>query len=128
MEAFFVYRKHLKPDGVLAVHTSNRHLDLCPIVALLAAHYQMQVVSVDADDGGGVADSSSEWLLVTNNQTFLNSADVAAAAVPVAQPGPEIRVWTDQYSNLFQILRAWHEEDAEDAEFDEEYYDEGEYD
>jgi hypothetical protein len=93
------------------VHTSNRHLDLVPIVALLAAHYHMQVVSVDAEDRGGVADSSSEWVLVTNNQPFLDSDEVAAVALPVPPPGPEIRVWTDQYSNLFQILRAWHEED-----------------
>ncbi len=112
IEAVAVYLKHLNPDGVLAVHTSNRHLDLVPIVALLAAHYQMQVVSVNAEDGGGVADSSSEWLLVTHNAPFLGLPDVAGASEPVDQPGSKIRVWTDQFSNLFQILRAWHDDES----------------
>ena len=109
VEAFAVYLRHLKSDGVLAVHTSNRHLDLQPIVALLAEHYHMHVVLIDAIDHEGVADSSSEWLLVTNNIDFLTSQRVQEAAITVAQPGPSIRVWTDQYSNLFQILRAWHD-------------------
>ncbi len=108
VEAFAVYLKHLKSDGVLAVHTSNRHLELRPIVVLLAEHYQMHVVLIDAPDGGGVADSSSEWLLVTNNVPFLHSEEIQEAATTVAQPGSAIRVWTDQYSNLFQILKAWH--------------------
>ncbi len=116
VEAVAVYLKHLKSDGVLAVHTSNRHLNLVPIVALLAEHYGMQVVAVNAEDHGGGADSSSEWLLVTNNDSFLNVPDVAVACEAVELPDREIRVWTDQYSNLFQILSAWHEDDADDSE------------
>ncbi|MFO7902569.1 MAG: spermidine synthase [Planctomycetota bacterium] len=105
VEAMAVYMRHLKPNGVLAVHTSNRHLDLVPIVFLLAACHDLNVVKVDADDEGGVADAASQWLLLTNNDSFLEMPDVKAASVPVEQPDPEIRVWTDHYSNLFQILR-----------------------
>ena len=70
VEAFAVYLRHLKPTGVIAVHTSNRHLNLPPIVALIAQHYNMQVVSVYVEDAEGVGDSASEWLLVTNNEEF----------------------------------------------------------
>ena len=59
-----------------------------PIVALLAAHYQMQVVSVDADDGGGVADSSSEWLLVTNNQTIFELGRCCGGSCSRRTAGP----------------------------------------
>ncbi len=104
VEAFGEYLRHLKSNGVIAVHTSNRHLDLEPIVALLADHYQLQAVAVYADDAGGLADSGSDWLLVTNNVEFLNDYVIDSVAVPLEVPGPEIRVWTDQYSNLFQIL------------------------
>jgi SAM-dependent methyltransferase len=116
VEAVAVYLKHLKPSGVLAVHTSNRHLDLVPIVALLGAHYGLDVVVVEAEDEEGVADSGSEWLLVTRNRDFLQLPSVASASSPVTPPGPEIRVWTDQYSNLFQIMRALQKNEEEEAE------------
>ncbi len=32
-EAFALYFRHLKPAGILAVHVSNRYLDLVPVVA-----------------------------------------------------------------------------------------------
>jgi hypothetical protein len=105
VEAFATYLRHLRADGVIAVHVSNRHLDLRPIVAHLAAIYEMQVVEVDADDQGGAADSSSDWLLVTNNEEFLNDQMVIDASTEVDAADPTIRVWTDQYSNLFQILK-----------------------
>jgi hypothetical protein len=99
-----VYLRHLKPTGVIAVHTSNRHLNLPPIVALIAQHYNMQAVGVYVEEAEGVADSASEWLLVTNNQDFLKTRAVADGSKPLDPPDPAIRVWTDQYSNLFQIL------------------------
>ncbi|MHB8970030.1 MAG: spermidine synthase [Pirellulaceae bacterium] len=107
VEAFAVYRRHLKPAGVIAVHTSNRHLNLRPIVALIAQHYSMQVVAVYAEDEEGVADSASDWLLVTNNEEFLHCKDIAQAGKPLDPPDAAMRVWTDQYSNLFQILTVW---------------------
>ena len=108
VEAFAVYRRHLKPTGVIAVHTSNRHLNLRPIVALIAQHYNMQVVGVYVEDAEGVGDSASEWLLVTNNEDFLQHAVPSSdASNPLDPPDPAIRVWTDQYSNLFQILTVW---------------------
>ncbi len=36
-EAFAVYRRALKPDGILLVHISNRYIDLNPVVAAEAA-------------------------------------------------------------------------------------------
>ena len=35
-EAFVLYFRHLKPEGVLAVHVSNKPLDLTPVVKLAA--------------------------------------------------------------------------------------------
>ena len=36
-EAYQIYLRHLKPDGIIIVHISNRYLDLEPIVAQAAA-------------------------------------------------------------------------------------------
>jgi hypothetical protein len=125
LEAFALYRQHLKPSGVIAVHTSNRHLNLRPIVALIAQHYQMAVMAVYAEDEHGAADSGSDWLLVTNNEEFLRCRDIAQAATPLPPWDDEIRVWTDQYSNLFQILTVgqkwkkwWYGENGTEEEED----------
>ena len=50
-EAFALYLRHLKPDGVLAIHTSNTYLDLAPVVQLLAddAGYPARLIS-NGDD------------------------------------------------------------------------------
>lgn len=119
VEAFEVYLRHLAPQGVIAVHTSNRHLDLTPIVSLLAAHFGFQGLAVNTGDAGGVADSASEWLLLTTNQTFLRDDDLFFASEPLAAPDLSIRVWTDQYSNLFQLLTFWDKWRGEE-EADEE--------
>ena len=105
VESFGIYLKQIRPDGVIAVHTSNRYLDLCPIVTLLARHYGLRVVVVQAPDGRGVADAASEWMLVTRNEAFLNSVDIEEASTKPEEPKPGIRVWTDHFSNLFEILR-----------------------
>lgn len=107
VEAMAVYLKHLNTDGVLAVHTSNRHLDLVPIVALLAAHYEMEARVVEVEDDGGVADAGSQWLLLSNNDRLLRALEAETDCEPLSRPDPDIRVWSDHYSNLFQILRAW---------------------
>ena len=104
IEAFDVYLRHLKPNGVIAVHISNRHLDLEPIVMLIAEHHRMQVAEIHAVDYDRVGDSGSDWMLVTNNIEFLHCRAIVDAGSDLTPPNEDIRVWTDQYSNLFQIL------------------------
>jgi hypothetical protein len=104
LEAFNVYLRHLNPNGVIAVHISNRHLDLEPIVMLIAEHYRMQVAEIHAVDYDRVGDSGSDWMLVTNNVEFLTCRAIVDAGSDLTPPNEDIRVWTDQYSNLFQIL------------------------
>ena len=36
-EAFEIYQRHMKPDGIIAVHVSNRYLKLTPVVEKVAA-------------------------------------------------------------------------------------------
>ena len=103
-EAFAVYLRHLKPDGVLAVHTSNTYLNLPPVVQLLAtdAGYEAQMIAND-DDHRKLIDSS-DWVLVTRNRRFLDSIDSSVMIEPISVPS-HLRVWTDDFNNLFQILR-----------------------
>jgi hypothetical protein len=103
-EAFALYLRHLKPDGVLAVHTSNTYLNLPPVVQLLAtdAGYDAEMITND-DDRRKLIDSS-DWVLVTRNRRFLDSIDSTVMIEPISVPR-NLRVWTDDFNNLFQILR-----------------------
>ena len=78
-EAFALYLRHLKPGGILAIHTSNTYLDLNPVVQLLAddAHYPARLITND-DDLRKLIDAS-DWVLVTRNEQFLNDLDSATA-------------------------------------------------
>ncbi len=103
-EAFALYLRHLKPDGVLAVHTSNTYLNLPPVVQLLATDAGREAEMIANDDDHRKLIDSSDWVLVTRNRRFLDSIDSTVMIEPISVP-PNLRVWTDDFNNLFQILR-----------------------
>ena len=71
-EAFALYWQHLKADGVLAVHISNTHLDLRPLVRGLAQTQNKDALyfeyAADANDS-----HTAQWVLVSNNQRLLSN-------------------------------------------------------
>jgi SAM-dependent methyltransferase len=103
-QAYALYWRHLKPDGVLAVHVSNRYLSLGPGVALAAAETgkQAMLVSIDADDEKEIA--ASDWVLVSSRKGFFDQPEIKGADTKIT-PIPGLRTWTDDYSNLYKILR-----------------------
>jgi hypothetical protein len=103
-EAFALYLRHLKPAGVLAVHTSNSYLNLPPVVQLLAADAGCDADMVTNDDEHRKLIDSSDWVLVTRDRRFLNTIASSVMVEPISVP-PNLRVWTDDFNNLFQILR-----------------------
>jgi SAM-dependent methyltransferase len=103
-EAFALYLRHLKPDGILAVHTSNSYLNLPPVVQLLASEAGRDTQMITNDDDRRKLIDSSDWVLVSRNMRFLDSIDSTVMIEPITVP-PNLRVWTDDFNNLFQILR-----------------------
>jgi SAM-dependent methyltransferase len=103
-EAFALYLRHLKPGGTLAVHTSNTYLNLPPVVQLLAedAHCEARMI-INDDDRRKLIDSS-DWILVTRDVHSLDTIGSTVLTEPISVP-PNLRVWTDDFNNLFQILR-----------------------
>jgi spermidine synthase len=102
-EAMSVYLKHMRPDGVVAFHVSNRFFNLPPVVdAIARAHGLSSVLLVDNPDDQEM--SKTDWVLVTNNQAVLENDAVKAITV---EPDviPKLRLWTDDDHNLFRIFR-----------------------
>ncbi len=104
VEAFELYLRHLQPDGMLVLHITNRHLDLVPVVWTLARHFDLSFALID-DPGGGPAISRSIWVLLARDPARLAASPIQARATPMDGFSTDIRLWTDDYSNLFQILK-----------------------
>ena len=103
-EAFTVYFRQLRPDGVVAVNVSNRYVNLQPVVLRAAESLGKQaVVIVNAEDEQR-AISRATWVLVSGRRAFFDSDFIKqASASPREILG--LRVWTDDYSNLLRVLR-----------------------
>jgi hypothetical protein len=109
-ESFLLYQKMLKPNGVLAVHISNRYLDLAPVCAR-GAEAMGRPAMVVYDEGGDSFTNSTTWVLITAEQNFFNTASFQGANMyPAAMDPdpawykPKLRSWTDDYSNILSIL------------------------
>jgi hypothetical protein len=66
-EAFALYFRHLKPSGILAVHVSNRYLDLVPVVARNASDLGKKAIDVDWEDEEEDYLSTNDWVLVSGS-------------------------------------------------------------
>jgi hypothetical protein len=103
-EAIQLYRRHLNPGGILAVHVSNLFLNLPPVVAEEADHAGLGSLLVVNEDDDDVGAYSSDWVLVTADQEFLARKEIANAGVPVKAIAG-LRLWTDDYNSLLPLLK-----------------------
>jgi spermidine synthase len=104
-EAFALYFRHLKPTGILAVHVSNRYLDLVPVVSRNARDFGKTAVDVNDQDEDEDYFSNSDWVLVSSDAAIFRDPAFKSSSVQPAEYRPDLRPWTDDYSNLFQILK-----------------------
>jgi hypothetical protein len=103
-EAIQLYFRHLKPGGVLALHISNRYLDLKPVCEGGAAAVGREAWVVEDEGDQASYLSSSTWVLVTSDMSIYHSDFFKDAAAYQFTAPKGFRPWTDDYSNLFQIL------------------------
>ena len=104
IEAFETYRRHLKSNGVIAIHFTSRHFDLEAVLQQAARHFEMASAYVYSP-ADRLSPYRADWMLLTTNEEFLNTDLIAEAAWREARTDKRIRVWTDDYSNLFQVLK-----------------------
>jgi spermidine synthase len=97
-EAFEVYQREINPaTGIIAFHISNRSLDLRPVLASLAHQFRKKAWLVDYTDpeSGG----RSVWVLIGEIDSPFSTA------MSPLHADHALRVWTDNYSSLFSVLR-----------------------
>lgn len=70
-EAFRLYADIVKDDGMLALHVSNWHIDLWPIVKAAAREIGFHVVGVSSDAAPGELAAATDWAFMTRNSINL---------------------------------------------------------
>jgi hypothetical protein len=105
-EAFALYMARLAPDGLLAVHISNRYLDLSPVVAANVRDLGLHSL-VRGDPGEpGLDRMSSTWVAVGSSASALAGLGVVEGW-QVLRGQARFRTWTDDYTNVLGVVRAW---------------------
>ncbi len=126
-EAADIYRRHLAPGGTLAIHITNRYLDLTPVARGLAEHLKLGFVELQTPRDHKRGEEQADWALLTNNTELLamlnqpagqssdaslarptadSAEDFLGAVEPLKDKSPRPPLlWTDDFSDLFSVLR-----------------------
>ncbi len=102
-EAMAVYLKHVKPDGAIVFHVTNRFLKLAPVVKKIADDLGLHTALI-VDEADESVFSKTDWAIVTRNRALVDSEAIASKTTAI-DVIPGLRVWTDDFNNLFQILK-----------------------
>ena len=102
-EAFAIYFKHLKSNGVLAVHITNAFLDLIPVVQTAAEHFGKQIRLVDHMGDFSKLSFTSRWVLLTADEDFFNHPLLKDAKS--LDTRIDFSPWRDDYSSLLSVYR-----------------------
>jgi hypothetical protein len=103
-EAFALYFRHLNPHGILAVQVTNAYLDLAPVVARAARALGKSAILIENDDDLAHAIRASKWVLMTSDPIRARKLARIGGGTPL-NGNNGVRLWTDDYSNLFEALR-----------------------
>jgi hypothetical protein len=98
-----IYRRRLKPGGLLLLHISNRALNLEPVARGLAQHLGWQAILFVSGDYNDTGESSSRWVLLTGNTGFLERSGLDHGNSPWTNRAPLL--WTDDFASLWHVLK-----------------------
>jgi len=104
-EAYATYARHLNPGGVLAINISNRYLDLEPVVGKATADAGWSGVVVYDQGDEQPYYYASTWVLASRDPAIFKNHNFNDADVEALKTKPGFRAWTDDYSNIIQILK-----------------------
>jgi hypothetical protein len=99
-EAMAIYLRDLRgPSSVIAFHVSNRSVDLRPVVAALADEFHVASLEIFPPE-------VSDWILLSADPSVLGIPALTANGHSIELARPAL-LWTDDYSNLYSLLRSW---------------------
>jgi hypothetical protein len=103
-EALEVYFRHMAPDGVVALHISNRFIDLQPVLERGAKAMGRRAVLVETEDTDDGTCYGTTWVLMANRRETFDNSVFKGTSSPI-RSAPWLKLWTDDYSNLYKVLK-----------------------
>ena len=104
LEAFDLYLRHMADGGVVAVHISNRNLDLLPVLVQVRNHFQLSAAYITTP-GDMKISASAQWVLLSRDEAFMRQPAIAQVDLLKTRTVRSIRPWTDDYSNLLDVMK-----------------------
>jgi hypothetical protein len=118
-QAIELYQRQLASNGVLAIHISNRHLSLAPLVFRLGEATGMHGVVIENKAVAALRTEIARWAIFSRDPGYIEGLERLArqrgtrssgeSVLAVGRPTPErianAPMWTDDYSNLFGVMR-----------------------
>ncbi|MEW6991460.1 spermidine synthase [Colwelliaceae bacterium 6441] len=103
VEAMNLYWQHLSENGVIAIHISNTHLNLLPLMRGLATETNkaLRYFKTKAESENG---HDTQWVWLTNNQALLNNPQTKIYQTGLSNNKKTV-VWTDDFSHLLSVLK-----------------------
>ncbi|MEM6778391.1 MAG: fused MFS/spermidine synthase [Planctomycetota bacterium] len=106
LEAMQLYRSRLRPNGVLAMHLSNNHLDLLPLAHRLVREAGLDSRHVDSQGHEATCTRDARWLIASQrDKAFWDHSQLNDAIRPDENTISKAPRWTDQHHNLASVLR-----------------------
>ncbi len=107
-EAFALYKSRITDHGVLAIHISNNHLDLSPLVHRLSADAGLDSRVIRSKSERNLGTEDALWVIITpQGHPLWQEARLSDATGPNAEDLEHGPLWTDQHHNLVSVLRLW---------------------
>jgi spermidine synthase len=108
-EAFVTYFRHLKPEGILAVNITNRYLNLEPVIERAATDlgkisFVYHFDPDESEDSENPLCFTCTWSLIMSPATAERHRELARYGRRLG-PHPQFREWTDDFSNMYSILK-----------------------
>jgi hypothetical protein len=102
-EAVAIYLRHMNPDGIIAFHVTNTFLSLAPVVQKLAADHGLYSVLIH-DEAKNSSLPETDWVLIAKDKRALQPEPIREAASSI-KPIFGLATWTDDFNNLFDVLK-----------------------
>jgi len=99
-QAFKLYISHLNPKAIIAVHISNRFLNLENVISSAGSAFGLRNILIDAKSDG----YHSSWILLSRDDSFFENRAVKRSG-RILSPDPDLPMWTDQHSSLWRALK-----------------------
>lgn len=104
VEALEMYRQHLKPNGIIAFHTSNKFIDLKPITQALAQHKSLWHFWVETTGEPKAGTLPSTWALLSRNPELAPWLYQVDQSINLSQKAKKSLLWTDKENSMLPLI------------------------